>query len=386
MSEKKLNLLFGITIGADFLFLHSILSQVTFVLFVLFFVGCYKKPTNPQYFFRSYLIFAIWSVVVIYTGHAEDRSIAMTMTTTLFLNAVFLYALGIYADVNHDFLKMLHTYRNVAIVCCIIILIFGLSGALSGNRLDDVMGQNSNVIGRLGAYASIYQIYCIRKAHHATKYDIGTLALFFLVILFSGSRTALVIPIIATIILYCASNPRMLLLYIPLFALASYVLLQLVLHVDFLYDMVGYRIAPLLVQSGADIDEGSYLTRAAFVELGWEESKNSLVYGHGIDCFRTLRYAYGTYSHSNYIEILYGTGWVGIIIYYFSFVLALLKVPKALKVNTEMTALSLSILVPYLLCEYQNVTYFERSSIFLPALCIWQIVHLSNIKHDNVKK
>lgn len=375
-ADNKLNILFAITMGADFLFLHSLISQLALVIFAVAILFICRRPHNSQWFFLSFALFTLWSYIVISSGHAVDNQVAGKMTTTLLLNTVFLYAFASYCDRVQNTGTILAAYKNTAIVCCLIVFVLGLGGSMSGNRLDSVMGQNSNVIGRLAAYASIIHIYQLRKKEVRAFKDYLPLVLFFMIILMSGSRTAFLIPLMAFFILSISSNPRHFLLYAIGGSILLYISFILVMNVGFLYDLIGYRLETIfVVLSGNETDEGSYLTRVGFFELAWEESQNSPFWGHGIDCFRTLRHAYGTYSHSNYMEILYGTGWVGIILYYSTLLLAIIKSRVALSFNRDEVALALSLLIPYIICDYQNVTYFERGSIFLPALCVWTIIN-----------
>ena len=371
-SDRTLDYLFAIVIGSDFLFLHTIISQIALVIFAAYVIFRYHKPCMTAYFLLSYAAFAVWSSFIIIEGAALDISIAGKMTLTLWINVVFLYALAIYCDHLKGLDEILNVFNKTAIVCCIIILILGLSVSLAGNRLDDVMGQNSNVIGRLAAYAATVQIYFIKSK---TNKNFLILLLYFTVILLSGSRSAFLIPLLAFFVLLVSSNPKKIVWYSFLSIIVAYLAFQLVLNIDVLYNLIGNRLEALLdIFKTGDSDEGSYMTRTAFLALGWEESWNSPIFGHGIDCFRTLKGAYDTYSHCNYIELLFGTGWVGLLIYYSTIIFVIFKAPSAIKIN-KAAVVAFALIIPYTILDYQNVTYFERGSIFIPAVCIWSIIN-----------
>jgi len=59
--------------------------------------------------------------------------------------------------------------------------------------------------------------------------------------------------------------------------------------------------------------ESSSVHRLYFAIEGWEGFKEKPIFGHGINSFR---HYFGLYSHNNFIEILFGLGAVGFIIYY----------------------------------------------------------------------
>ncbi len=68
---------------------------------------------------------------------------------------------------------------------------------------------------------------------------------------------------------------------------------------------------------------GSTAERIHFIELGWSHFMDKPLFGHGIDNFRVYG---GTYSHNNYIEILFGVGLVGLLLYYSIFFFLLKKI------------------------------------------------------------
>lgn len=67
-----------------------------------------------------------------------------------------------------------------------------------------------------------------------------------------------------------------------------------------------------IVNNPAIIDNSTAI-RLYYINEGWEDFKEYPVFGHGINSFR---YYYEFYSHNNYIELLFGTGLVGFLIYY----------------------------------------------------------------------
>lgn len=141
------------------------------------------------------------------------------------------------------------------------------------------------------------------------------------------------------------------------------------MNVDFLYNTIGYRLEPLVAYlNNAEYDEASLETRSHFIEYAWINAQDSLIFGHGLDCFRLLPGAWGTYSHCNFLELLYSTGWIGLFIYYSTSISTVLKFYKY--INDKYTGLLLALLIPFLVCDYMNVTYSNRTAIIIPSLAI----------------
>lgn len=59
--------------------------------------------------------------------------------------------------------------------------------------------------------------------------------------------------------------------------------------------------------------DNSTIIRLYYITEGWLGFKKAPIFGHGINSFR---YYYDFYAHNNYIELLFGVGLIGFLIYY----------------------------------------------------------------------
>lgn len=366
-----LHFLFIIWFASALLFQYSIISRLALLLFV----GCSILITRGKFWscsLTAYLLFALWSVANIAFGHAVSVSVASKMTQTLFLNLLFLYAFVCYCRYVNSVESVLNVYKWVVAAFCVPCLLGGLGSVLSGSRLS-ILGINANVIASMAAYASIiaFNDVLISKSRKERRAGMWLVLFLLVTILMTGSRKGLIIPFVGIYLLICSRKPKKFVIYTLAVAIIAISALYLLLNVRFLYDIVGYRVEPVLQYiSGEEFSEASLSSRSDYILLGWLSSQDSLIWGHGLDCFRTLRYAYGTYSHNNYIEILYSLGWIGICIYYSSHVRAILNMFKSWRCNSKITALVAGLLVSFLVCEYMNVTYFERPYLLIPVISI----------------
>ncbi len=369
---KLMERLFFLYFAAEFWMGRSPISRILLVLFcgVAILTTWRRIYRNP--FLVSYLLFTICSVANIMCGHAVDYATAAKMTFTLGLNCIFIFAFTQYCGACNSLEEFFNKYKLFAIPVAAVAILAGVAGG-AGARMG-ALGINSNLIGMFIAYALLVHFYFWHKDITEGKVvlwnkNICFLFLFGLAILLTGSRKAFLIPLIGGYILICLHKPRKFFFYTIGAIVFVALILFLLLNVGFLYDTLGWRVeAVLFYLQGNEFEEGSLETRDHFLQLAWESSQDSLIWGHGLDCFKLLRGAYNTYSHSNYLEILYSLGWVGVLAYY-SFVLkTLCGVKKAWHNNRRTMELALVILVPFLLCDYSNITYFERTMLVIPTI------------------
>ncbi|SHM85168.1 O-antigen ligase [Chitinophaga jiangningensis] len=73
------------------------------------------------------------------------------------------------------------------------------------------------------------------------------------------------------------------------------------------------RIGRLFLTIGGRDSEGSTEDRVRFIREGWEQFTASPIVGYGAASFK---YYYHFYAHNNYIELLFGVGFLGPVIYY----------------------------------------------------------------------
>ncbi len=361
--------------AAEFLFTHTVYSRIALILFFCASLITLKQ-LHKNAFFLSYVAFAAVSLLVILMGYAIDRSVAMGMMQTLFLNILFLFAFTQYCGTIGDPLKVLHLYKILAVILSAIFVVAGLPSVLRGERLS-IWNANANMIAMVAAYSIIIHVYeMMKKKKKMDVIDFASLVLLLVVVMMTGSRKGLIIVVIGIYVLFLLRRPKSIFKYTVVFGVFAFIALMLLINVPFLYNTIGYRVAPLIAYlRGMDYVEDSLQTRAHYIEYAWKEAQNSPIWGHGIDCFRTMPEAYNSYSHCNYVELLFSVGWIGTIVYYSTSLWTLKNVPKALKRKDSAVPLLISIFVPFLVCDYMNITYYTRTMIIVPAIVIMFILN-----------
>ena len=267
---------------------------------------------------------------------------------------------------------ILKFYTWIALLFSIPCMLGGMSGVLQGERLS-ILGLNPNRIAMTFSYTIIILFYEILHCTETKKRRQKWIMIVWLamVVLLTGSRKGLLIPMLGIYVLICARKPRSILKYTAVVAAVGGIVLMLVMNIEPLYNLVGHRVEAVLQYLNQDtFTEGSLVTRDSFVKLGWELSTYEPIWGYGLDCFRLLRASFGTYSHNNYIELLYSLGWVGLIVYYAPFLITVFRMLKNRKKHTDMVSVLMALIVPYLVCDYMNVTYFELLFLLIPTIVI----------------
>lgn len=381
-----LNSAFVLCLSTELLFAYSIFSRLALFAFCLLSLWLSFRTSRiyKNSFVLSYALFTVFSYAIIYLGYAIDKSVATEMTNTLLLNCLFLLSFTQYCGVISDPIEILRVYKNVCIFIAAIMLVLGIPSLLAGGRLG-VGGINANAVASFVAYSLIIHLYELYNGKRVEATDVLIIILFSIVLLFTASRKGLLIALIGWYVLSGFKNPKALLKNTLLIVGVSAVVLVIVLNVDFLYNLIGFRLeAVLFFLQGQDFEEVSLVTRNHFMQYAWENSQDSLFFGHGLDCFHTLPKAYGVYSHNNYIEIIFSTGFIGLAIYYSTSFLTLLKIPKLIKCKKQEVCLLLAILIPFLICDFMNVTYFTRRMLIIPAIAIMFLGRYANEKNFSI--
>ena len=103
---------------------------------------------------------------------------------------------------------------------------------------------------------------------------------------------------------------------------------------------------------------------------------NSPIYGYGFDSFKYYNQSVTGrfyYSHNNFIEMLYNTGIIGFILYYWYYLYTITKAWKARKtVLTSIRTFTFAFVLSMLVYEWGAINYTSTSMMVL--LCLLNMV------------
>lgn len=251
------------------------------------------------------------------------------------------------------------------------VMLYGLEyiyySVLTGERLGKEISQE-NTMGRLASIAVIVWVcYGIEKKNYL--YFIFML-MPFLMVLASGSRTAvaiLLLGIIITVIAKIGSEKSYkFLLIIPIVAVSLYLVLQLDI-----FDAIKLRYFSLY--SATTVGEGDGAMRINMMKWGIEWFKESPIWGYGIGNYGQLlanKIGWGTYAHNNFIELLVGVGIIGFSLYYSVYTYIFYNLYLLMKKNEKMAITLFVLLFTWTCSEVGAVNYTSKMTYVLIGICI----------------
>ncbi|WP_381426380.1 O-antigen ligase family protein [Sporosarcina thermotolerans] len=227
---------------------------------------------------------------------------------------------------------------------------------------------NENSVGIILGISAVLCFYFIliekRKVH------LFFFPILFLVILLTGSRTALLFTLINIILFLYFTNQNNVLgkiKFITIGVTFTLISFYLVFNIPFLYDVMGSRIGNISTFIGeGSTTEGSINNRAYMVKFGLEMFRDNPLFGYGIDNYRYLlgESLIGriTYSHNNFIELLVGVGLVGTILFYLVQIIVIKDLYKASKHsnNKPLNFVFMVFIITYMVLSVSQIYYFSK--------------------------
>lgn len=330
-------------------------------------------------FFLCYILLAIYGKLQIHFGDVIHNQLANDLVITLLINFLVLFCVYNHIIIVGKMDKMLSLLETSVFISGLIILVREAPNLLSG-RLGEASDYNSNSLAMISAFmiCSIVSRRIEENAEqHKLFYDLLKAAIMLLVVVFSGTRKALLIVLIGIAILVLIRKPSKAFKYICIATIFFIAGMYLILNVPVLYNIMGYRVESMFsVFMGAEVEESSLKTRAIFIEIATDYIKDNPIWGYGLNNFRVVNTYRQTYSHNNYIELLFSVGIVGLAIYYSGMLAVLIKNVKSLKINKH-ALLMVVFIIATLVTDYGLVSYYDRLSLVI-IIFAWANVSKKN--------
>lgn len=248
----------------------------------------------------------------------------------------------------------------------------------SVRKLEEA-GLSLNIVGMVAALALILAVFFRNNPYTENdKRKFTWISIFLvLVILVSGSRKALLLPVIAYIIQkMLVGNTSTAIRNTLLVSIVLLLGMFLIMNIPILYDLIGHRIEGMIAGFGGKEEgvDGSTATRMFLVEFGMEQFHENPVWGYGLANFRALVGYYhpgmtAYYAHNNYVELLVDWGVVGTILYYTIYVIIIWKLFRIYQNQDDKMALCLlSIILSLVVAHYGFVAYYSLFNNILLTL------------------
>ena len=362
------SLAFVIWFTSEFTFSHSFFNVLGIALFVgvsLLYLVKGKICIKP--ILILYILFIIICFINIITGHSISTANSYAYLWTLIKNLFFLISLCQFIYViKIENVKNLFVVSSVMASAFLLLLTFFMTNSFfirSDNSLT-----NANYLAVCDAFALVLLI----AGKKITKWKQSEVLMAVVLVLFcvlSGTRKSLLAVAIGIIIYFLARYPKRIIRYIIIFSLVAVISYFALMKITFLYEFMGYRIESLFAFMSGTGGDASVRLRSWLIDLGIQEFKKSPIIGHGLNCFKTLPGTLDTYSHNNYVELLFSVGIIGTTIYYLMHITVFFSALKEyMKNRTSNLCLCLAYVVVLMIMDYAMVSYYERGNILYIAL------------------
>lgn len=336
-----------------------------------------RKRMKVPFFCIGFLVFILYGALNIYLDNVLSADVSKTMVISLLLNFMMIYAIIQYVVMQNNIPRILRITEFGILTVTLLIILFSL-GNITQGRLATGTEMNANALSMLCVYGFALTMYFHKiQAITSVSYWIRV-AIYLISILLTGSRKGLIMIVLVIVVVNLAGGTRKIIRGILIGAVAAIALYVAIMNVDFLYNIIGQRVESLIILlTEGSTTEGSLNSRQALIDIGMGYIKEKPWTGYGFDCFKLISgtggggkvgtSSFGYYSHNNYIELLFGGGIIGLVLYYIPILYLFIRLLKNMKKN-RCVAYLLAILVSKLAVEYAYVSYYDRVDAYLLAV------------------
>lgn len=303
---------------------------------------------------------------------AIEPELVLSKNITLGLIFLLMLSLVNYVDSYEKLRKFIMAFIYSGLIVSMDILINSNFSELT--RFGEEYG-NVNAVGTGIAISAILCFYIIlheKKYHYSLFFAIMTITIFL-----TGSRKSImfvVITMISTLYLKARVSYKDKIKFLVISIVAIGALYYLLFKVPIFYEIIGKRMSSMLsFVSGEGTIEGSINERALMIKYGFDMFKEKPLIGYGIDNYRILfGRAFGnwTYAHNNYIELMVGTGILGLFAYYLTHIIVLKDLFYGVNKSKYKTLyyVFISIIISYVLLSVSLIYYYSKHFSILIAL------------------
>ena len=259
------------------------------------------------------------------------------------------------------------------IVCFYTVYFYGLDYFItvlssSARIANDAL--NANTVGLLGANAIVMTLYYMlydrpRWWNIIALPTLGILAA-------TGSRKALVFVVVGTVLLFVFKSLRSANVVNSIAKIIGSLLALTIIGIAVLqlpmFSEVLERMSSMVDAFSGTGGDSSTIIRLALVDIGWDLFYQSPITGVGVNNPSVLTYfLYGKenyYLHNNYIELLAGTGVIGLLAYYSMYVYIAYNLIRYRDFHSNEYVMVLILFLSQIVMDMGMVSYESKSTYF----------------------
>ena len=387
------DLLFYLLLVFSFYFTRNMLCSLMMVAFFGYTIVRQLRNHGKlvySFFYVGFLMFILYGAANIVFHNVIDTQIARTMIISLSLNFLMIYAIVQYIYMQNDVQKVLRITELAIFTTALVVMLLSI-GTIGSGRLGKGTEINANMLSMLCVYGFILCMYLRKIAFFSSRIYIFRMAFYLLVIFLTGSRKGLIMVFLAPMIIAFVFGRRKLFRNVLIGIVAAIIVYVMIMNVEFLYNIIGVRMESLMLFfTEGTVSEGSLQSRLILSEIGMSYIREKPWTGYGYDCFKLVSGmggqgvvddgSFGYYSHNNYIELLFGGGIIGFVLYYIPMVYLLKKIFKGISKNACMPYL-LALFISKLAVEYAYVSYYSRMDAYILAIILGCVLIASRCRN-----
>lgn len=340
------------------------------LIFIFFFISFRRK----EYIYSSnnmiiaYALFVIFAFATSFWGLGfTDALLRSAQLFLILINLFLFYNIIKKYNLFNTFLNaiLLGAFVNFLLVAGIVPAPFPID--INGVRYFGTLG-NPNTLSLLMVTSMLSSIIYLRKAQEINKifyyYQYFNILISVYVIFLTVSKKGIFagLLLLSIFILLTMKNPKNFLKLTFFIGIGVAILLNFVNMDDFFtfYDRIIRRFTSMQMNLSSGNDVGTSTgERMYFIELGLKYFTEKPLFGHGIDNFHMVA---RTYSHNNYVELLFGVGLIGTLIFYFIYFQLLKKV--FLMRDTYLRVIFIVYILILLILDMAYVSYGSKILLF----------------------
>lgn len=278
------------------------------------------------------------------------------------------------------FSKERFNFLLMSICMCSCILCFRTIFNLDMNRfgtvkLGYILGINSNALALRFCFATILSLYMFTTTRNKLRIWYG-IAFFLnvILVLITGSRRALAMSLISCILylIMKANNSAKIIKSMIVIVLFSLCILWLLKYNESIYNIIGvkfFNMLEKLISSGSILGEN----RDQMIKEGINYFIQRPIFGWGIGTWSSVTGSSLPYAHNNYVELLFATGIIGFIVYYFIFAYIIRRCQVLGSISIEFKSLNIAMIIALLLSDIAASNYNSLCSLLMIAILMIQI-------------
>jgi len=289
---------------------------------------------------------------------------------------VFTFGIYKYCSNYERLLDVLKVFVFANILFLFFVLFYFDLSTLGQERMSD---SENGINGNALAVTFTFCMYCIFIMFKLVRLNVikrflyyTLCVLFFIMILFTGSRTALVLIFFPfSFYLFLKSKYKL----VSIFMISSFLLLMfiIVMKIPSFYAVIGSRMMDAVNIATGNSTGAEDSSRVLLILYGLEWFKANPFMGIGINNYRVLSntvYPFvgkNFYAHNNIIELLVDVGLVGLFIYY-RYILILIKGVLKIKKGGTIVIIVSCLTITLFINDFVSMSFYEWEMQFL--ICI----------------